>query len=202
MPSISSVEVARRGHQWVGWEQHIPLSREFVKKSGLSVLDSHGGFLVESRQIPLRGVSGEGTQERRSGRKGTCMGEFSLSISEWTCPGSSNVLGCTLFGLQVPGTKELSRQIKAKGSEVREAADGGLEWGRAAFPGNMALSVRLENNMRNTGTFPSFLVPKYVSGSSAGAGLGDQVHGNPEVSGIRGGSLGSATPCLPAAPMQ
>lgn len=74
--------------------------------------------------------------------------------------------------------------------------------GEGASPGNMALSVRLEDDMRNGGGFPSFLVSKCVSGPSAGTGLGDQVHGNPQVSGIRGGILGSATPCLPAAPMQ
>lgn len=53
-----------------------------MKESGLRVFGEPYGILVESRQIPLMGVTwGGGTKERRNGGKGTRMPECSVSLS-------------------------------------------------------------------------------------------------------------------------
>ena len=46
------------------------------------------------------------------------------------------------------------------------------------------------------------MIPKCVPCPSVGSGLGDQVHGNPQVPGIGGGILDSPTPSHPATPLQ
>lgn len=52
-----------------------------MKESGLRVFGEPYGILVESRQIPLMGVTwGGGTKERRNGGKGTRMPECSVSL--------------------------------------------------------------------------------------------------------------------------
>lgn len=46
------------------------------------------------------------------------------------------------------------------------------------------------------------MIHKCVPCPSVGSGLGDQVHGNPQIPGIGGRILDSATRCDPATPMQ
>lgn len=85
---------------------------------------------------------------------------------------------------------------------------GGPGWGGAESPGKVTLGDRVKERHEEWRQVLQLLAqgmtydPQICSWPFVGLGLGNQVHGNPQIPGIRGRFLGSATPCLPATPMQ
>lgn len=135
-----------------------------MKESGLRVFGEPYGILVESRQIPLMGVTwGGGTKERRNGGKGTRMPECSVSLflddlppapeppssplsPPPTTAASANFswylsyTRCLIFMSQVP--KSSGGKLRVLGAAKQRVE--GLAWSEAESPGKVALGNRLK----------------------------------------------------------